>query len=125
MKLNTPGKPGMSGVGPGFGRCWIRSGDLMFHPRVLGWLQNLPESTGDRIQAVAAFLDAPGDDALRGQIGNWVTRLIPTEALVPQAYQRWRPLVQDAMEFVFSRLSSRRLAAKMVEQFELPADTPP
>jgi ubiquinone biosynthesis protein len=97
----------------------------MFHPGVLGWLQNLPESTRDRIQAVAAFLDAPANDALRGPIGNWVTRLIPTEALVPQAYQRWRPLVQDAMEFVFSRLSSRRLAAKIVEQFELPADTPP
>ena len=93
----------------------MRSGDLMFHPGVLGWLQNLPESTRDRIQAVAAFLDAPANDALRGPIGNWVTRLIPTEALVPQAYQRWRPLVQDAMEFVFSRLSSRRLATKIVE----------
>ena len=35
---------------------------------------------------------------------------------------RW---YRDAFSFVFSRLSERRLATKLVEQMELPADTPP
>ena len=57
--------------------------------------------------------------------GNSITRLIPLEFLVPDVYRRWRPLVRDAMRFVVMQLSSERLAPKVVEQLELPADTPP
>ncbi|HEY1341203.1 MAG TPA: hypothetical protein VGF59_27020, partial [Bryobacteraceae bacterium] len=61
----------------------------------------------------------------RREIGGWITRLVPVDFLVPEDTARWRPLVRDALEFLFTRLSAGRLAAKLVEQFELPAGTPP
>ena len=82
-------------------------------------------STEDRISAVEAALKG-GGRKWRTAIGNWIsTRIVPAEALVPEEYRRWRPLVQDSMQFVFSHLSGRRLATKLVEQFELPPETPP
>ena len=51
--------------------------------------------------------------------------MVPVELLVPEAYAQWRPLVRDSMMFVVSRLSPSRLAPKIVEQMDLPVDTPP
>jgi ubiquinone biosynthesis protein len=51
--------------------------------------------------------------------------VVPVELLVPEAYRQWRPLVREAMRFVVSRLSTARLAPKVVEQMELGPDTPP
>lgn len=51
--------------------------------------------------------------------------MLPAESIVPEIYAAWRPLVRDAMLFMVSRLSAPRLAPKLVEQIELPADTPP
>ena len=59
------------------------------------------------------------------RVGSFITRIVPVEALVPEAYARWRPLVRDAIEFVFSHLSAERLHAKLAEQIALPAETPP
>ena len=82
-------------------------------------------STSERISALEAALQR-GGPPWRDAIGKWIsTRIVPAEALVPDEYQRWRPLVQDAMQFIFSRLSDRRLATKLVEQIELPSATPP
>lgn len=82
-------------------------------------------STAERISAVEAALKS-GGPPWRTVVGNWIsTRIVPAEVLVPEEYRRWRPLVQDAMQFVFSRLSDRRLATKLVEQVELPPETPP
>ncbi len=50
---------------------------------------------------------------------------MPVEALVPAEYENWRPPVRDAMLFVISHLSDARLAPKLLEQIELPPDTPP
>ncbi len=61
----------------------------------------------------------------RREIGKWIGRLVPVEILVPDSAARWRPLVRDAFRFLFERLSTRRLAAKVVQQFELAADTAP
>ena len=61
----------------------------------------------------------------RGGIGNWVSRLVPVEILVPDSAARWRPLVQDAFRFVFERLSGAGWPPKLVEQFELSTDTAP
>jgi ubiquinone biosynthesis protein len=46
------------------------------------------------------------------------------ETFVPDEHQAWRPVVRDAMQFVFSHLSGERLGAKIAEQMQLPADTP-
>ena len=61
----------------------------------------------------------------RADIGKWVTSMIPVETLVIDRYQKWRPLVKDSLEFIFTHLSEERLLAKIAEQFELAADTPP
>ena len=59
------------------------------------------------------------------QVGNWITRLVPVESLVPEESARWRPLVRDAIQFIFSHLPKERLMAKVAEQLELPAETAP
>jgi ubiquinone biosynthesis protein len=59
------------------------------------------------------------------QNATTIAALVPVETLVPEAQAAWRPLVRDAMEFVFSELSRERLAAKVLEQMQLPAATPP
>jgi len=81
-------------------------------------------NTAERIAAVEAALRS-GGRRWRREIGRWIARMVPVDFLVPDAYQRWRALVEDSMQFVFSRLSEPRLAAKLVEQLELPPDTPP
>jgi ubiquinone biosynthesis protein len=81
-------------------------------------------SREDRIGALEAALRA-GGKAWRREIGRWTTRIIPVETLVPEANREWRPLVRDSIQFFFSQLSDRRLAAKLVEQVELPQETPP
>ena len=78
----------------------------------------------ERIAAAEAALRAGGASWREG-IGRWIASLVPVESLVPDAQQEWRPLVRDAMQYVFSRLPERRLATKIVEQMELPAGTPP
>jgi ubiquinone biosynthesis protein len=78
-----------------------------------------------RVAIVEGALKSGRGRYWRGEIGKWVGRLVPVEILVPDSAARWRPLVRDAFRFVFERLSGRRLAAKVVQQFELAADTAP
>ena len=59
------------------------------------------------------------------EIGKWITGLIPVETLVIDQYRKWRPVVEDSFQFIFSHLSQARLASKIREQMELPPDTPP
>ena len=49
----------------------------------------------------------------RDQIGTWISEILPIQSLVPEEYQRWRPLVQDAIFYVFTHLSEKRLAPKI------------
>jgi ubiquinone biosynthesis protein len=78
-----------------------------------------------RISTVKAALQSRRGPYWRAQIGKWIGRLVPVEILVPDSAARWRPLVRDAFQFLFERLSDRRLATKVVQQFELAADTAP
>jgi len=78
----------------------------------------------ERVRVVTAFLRTPQGRALRDDIGRWLTNIVSIENLVPRIYGEWRLLVQDSMAFVLSKLSAPRLAAKLVEQFELSLDTP-
>jgi len=82
-------------------------------------------TTSERIAAIAALLETPSGQLLRDEMGKWIVQRLQVEYLVPETYAQWRPLVRDAMLFVETHLSAARLAPKLVEQIELPANTPP
>ncbi len=81
--------------------------------------------TAVRIQRVESILNGPAGDSVRSALGSWIAQVASVDQLVPDAYRKWRPLVRDSIEFLFSRLSAARLSAKLVEQADLPLDTPP
>lgn len=59
------------------------------------------------------------------EIAQWIERLVPIEALVPEMAQRWRPLLRDSIAYIFTHLTEERLAAKVLEQMALPPGAPP
>lgn len=88
----------------------------------------LPQGTSqkERVKAVEGLLLSPVGRALREQMGRWIVEnLVPVESLVPDEYAEWRAPVRECMLFVVSRLSEARLAPKLVEQLDVPPDTPP
>lgn len=56
---------------------------------------------------------------------RWIETLIPPEKITPDAYREWRPLVRDALSFVFSRLSPARLSEKIAQQIGMPRTATP
>ena len=60
-----------------------------------------------------------------GDVGKWITSIIPVETLVVDKYEKWRPVVEDSFQFIFSHLSNGRLATKIREQLALAPETPP
>jgi ubiquinone biosynthesis protein len=83
-------------------------------------------TAAERIRAIEAALRSPAGQSMRDAMARWIVDgIVPVEKLVPRAYLKWRPPVRDAMMFVVARLSPARLAPKLLEQIELPADTPP
>jgi len=80
----------------------------------------------EKISAIEAGLRSPAGQSLREAMARWIVdEIVPVDALVPSAYVKWRPPVRDAMMFVVARLSPARLAPKLLEQIDLPAQTPP
>lgn len=80
----------------------------------------------ERISFIENGLRSPAGQALREAMARWIVEsIVPVDSLVPEAYVKWRPPVRDAMIFVVTRLSAARLAPKLLEQLELPLDTPP
>jgi len=94
-------------------------------PRELQVTLYSDEIRSKRISAIERVLGSAAGQVLRNEIGRWISHLLPAEALVPEIYTQWRPLVRDAMMFVVSRLSNARLAPKLVEQADLPSNTSP
>ncbi len=82
-------------------------------------------STADRIHALTAILDGPSGAHFRNEASRLITEALSVKRLVPEVYAEWRPLVRDAMLYFGSHLSTARLAPKIVQQIELPADTSP
>ncbi len=81
-------------------------------------------TAAEQTRAVEAALRSPAGHAMRDTMARWIVdEIVPVERLVPQAYLKWRPPVRDAMMFVVARLSPARLAPKLLEQLELPANT--
>ena len=90
--------------------------------------QFLPESgtKAEKIATIEAGLRSPLGQSLRDAMAKWIVdEIVPVDALVPDAYIKWRPPVRDSMMFVVARLSPARLAPKLLEQLELPTNTPP
>jgi ubiquinone biosynthesis protein len=83
-------------------------------------------TTAERISAIEAGLRSPAGQSLREAMARWIVDgIVPVDALVPEAYLKWRPPVRDCMVFVIGRISPARLAPKLLEQLELPVKTPP
>ncbi|MGA9898983.1 MAG: AarF/UbiB family protein [Terriglobales bacterium] len=81
-------------------------------------------TAAEQTRAIEAALRSPAGQAMRDTMARWIVdEIVPVERLVPQAYLKWRPPVRDAMMFVVARLSPARLAPKLLEQLELPANT--
>jgi len=81
-------------------------------------------TAADRIRAVQSALEGESGRLWRRELGRWTLQVVPVEALVPEVYRQWRPVVREAMQFVVRRLSAARLAPKVVEQMTLPPETP-
>ena len=79
----------------------------------------------EKVRAIEAALRSPMGQSVRETMARWIVdEIVPVDALVPEAYIKWRPPVRDSMIFVVTRLSPARLAPKLLEQIELPPDTP-
>src|SRR6476646_5497714 len=78
----------------------------------------LPKGTAaERVSAIEIGLRSPAGQSVRDAMARWIVdEIVPVDALVPEAYLKWRPPVRDAMMFVVSRLSPARLAPKLLEQ---------
>lgn len=88
----------------------------------------LPQNAtqAERIIAIEAGLRSPAGQSLRDAMARWIVdEIVPVNALVPEAYVKWRPPVRDCMVFVITNISPVRLAPKLLEQLELPEKTPP
>jgi ubiquinone biosynthesis protein len=80
----------------------------------------------ERAQVLESALLSEAGPLLRAQMADWIANdIVRVERLVPRAYGQWYPPVRDAMSFVVSNLSAARLAPKIVEQINLPSQTPP
>ncbi|HEX6824031.1 MAG TPA: AarF/UbiB family protein [Candidatus Sulfotelmatobacter sp.] len=82
-------------------------------------------TAADKIQAIENGLRSPLGQSIRAAMALWIVdEIVPVEKLVPKQYLNWRAPVRDSMMFVVARLSPERLAPKLLEQIELPFDTP-
>jgi ubiquinone biosynthesis protein len=87
----------------------------------------LPQGStaAEKIQAIENGLRSPLGKSIRDAMARWIVdEIVPVEKLVPKQYLNWRAPVRDSMMFVVARLSPERLAPKLLEQIELPFDTP-
>jgi len=83
-------------------------------------------SQAEKIATIETGLKSLAGHSLRDAMAEWIVdEIVPVSRLVPEAYLEWRPPVRDAMMFVVARLSPARLAPKILEQLELPRNTPP
>lgn len=83
-------------------------------------------SAAERASAIEGRLRSPAGQSLRDAMARWIVDgIVPVDALVPEAYLKWRPPVRDCMMFVIARISPARLAPKLLEQLELPGKTTP
>ena len=82
-------------------------------------------SSAERINTVEAALRSPVGQPLRDATARWIVdEIVPVKQLVPESYLKWRTPVREAMTYVVAHLSPQRLAPKIIEQIELPMDTP-
>src|ERR1035438_1223748 len=82
-------------------------------------------TTAEKNLAIETALNSPAGESMRDAMARWIVdSVVPVSRLVPQAYDKWRPPVRDAMIFVVAHLSPARLAPKLVEQLDLPPNTP-
>jgi ubiquinone biosynthesis protein len=98
---------------------------LNFQPGELFFILSKEHPVEERTRKAQQLLERQNSRGFREEISRRVLQYVPTEALVPELYKLWRPLVYDCMFFMMSRLSAPRLAPKLIEQLDMPVDTKP
>jgi len=83
-----------------------------------------PATRAQKIRAVQTALESTEGKFWRKELGKWASRMVPVELLVPEVHRDWRPLVQESILFVVSKLAAPRLAPKIIEQMELSPAVP-
>ncbi len=96
----------------------LPAGDLFF-------ILSKENPVEERVSKVRELLEQHDSRGFREEISRRVLKFLPIEALVPETYKQWRPLVYDCMFFMMSRLSAPRLAPKLIEQLDLPPEVRP
>ncbi|HNC44020.1 MAG TPA: hypothetical protein PLU80_07640, partial [Acidobacteriota bacterium] len=77
------------------------------------------DQTRERLNGLISQLDLESN---RAEIVEVLLELIPVEELVPEVYQKYKPMVVDAGNIILSRLSRERLQTKLVEQLMTPLE---
>jgi len=76
------------------------------------------------LEAVLLSLGEIDWRAHRDTVEDLLRTLLPVDELVPDGYERWRPVVRDGFAFIGARLSPERLIPKLLEQLTLSVDAP-
>ena len=86
-----------------------------------------PHATREqKITTLETAFNSSIGNVLREAIAKWIVdEIVPVARLVPKSYSHWRLPVCEAMVFVVTHLSAKRLARKILEQIELPSRTSP
>lgn len=79
--------------------------------------EQLEEAVGEAVSGI----DFSGQEE---QIRALISMIMPLETLVPEIYGEWRAVIRDAVAFVGSQLSPKRLVPKLIEQMMLPEEMP-
>ena len=85
-------------------------------------MQRKDVAAGQMEAAIQKITDDVDWSSHSEQLGALVSELLPIEQLVPDCYADWRPIVRDAVNFIGTNLSSKRLIPKIIKQLMLAED---
>jgi DNA polymerase III gamma/tau subunit len=87
---------------------------------LLAQAMNKDIATGETEAAIQKIIDDIDWNPHTEQLGKLISKILPIEQLVPDIYADWQPIVRDSLFFIATRLSSKRLIPKLIEQLMLP-----
>ncbi len=90
---------------------------------LLAFVMQLESDAKQKQAALEKIIKQFEQQGWRGQMGTLLAKQLSLKELVPDCYADWRPIVTEAVIFIGSRLSGKRVIPKLIEQVKLPDDT--